>query len=41
MWDSVLTEARFTLEPYQDIAGSAEKGAAQALVAALTDMAAQ
>jgi hypothetical protein len=40
MWDSVHSEARFTLEPYQGIAGTAEKRAANALLAALAEMAA-
>jgi hypothetical protein len=30
MWDSVHSEARFTLEPYQGIASAAERGAARA-----------
>ena len=39
MWDSVHSEARFTLEPYQGIASAAEKRAAQALLEALQAMA--
>jgi len=40
MWDSVHSEARFTLEPYLGIASAAEKRAASALLAALAEMAA-
>jgi hypothetical protein len=40
MWDSVHSEARFTLEPYQGIASAAEQRAARALLAALAEMAA-
>jgi len=40
MWDSVHSEARFTLEPYLGIASAAEKRAAAALLAALAEMAA-
>jgi hypothetical protein len=40
MWDSVHSEARFTLEPYLAIAGVAEKRAAKALLDALAAMAA-
>ncbi|HEV7578456.1 MAG TPA: CHAT domain-containing protein [Caldimonas sp.] len=40
MWDSVHSEARFTLEPYLGIASAAEKRAAGALLAALAEMAA-
>jgi hypothetical protein len=40
MWDSVHTEARFTLEPYLGIASAAEKAAATALLGALEAMAA-
>jgi len=40
MWDSVHSEARFTLEPYQGVAGAAEKRAAGALLGALAEMAA-
>ena len=40
MWDSVHSEARFTLEPYQGIASAAERRAAQALLDALREMAA-
>jgi CHAT domain-containing protein len=39
MWDSVHSEARFTLEPYGAIASVAEKRAAGALLAALAEMA--
>ena len=39
MWDSVHSEARFTLEPYAGIASAAEKRAAGALLAALAEMA--
>ena len=39
MWDSVHTEARFTLEPYQKRASAAERRAAQALLGALEAMA--
>ena len=39
MWDSVHSEARFTLEPYLGIAGAAEKRAAMALLDALAEMA--
>jgi tetratricopeptide repeat protein len=39
MWDSVNSEARFTLEPYEGIADSAEKRAAQVLLSGLADMA--
>jgi len=40
MWDSVHSEARFTLEPYLGIASAAEKKAASALLDALAAMAA-
>ena len=40
MWDSVNSEARFTLEPYQASAGPAEQNAAKALLDALAAMAA-
>jgi hypothetical protein len=40
MWDSVHSEARFTLEPYQGVASAGEKRAASALLAALAEMAA-
>jgi hypothetical protein len=40
MWDSVHSEARFTLEPYQAIASAAERRAATALLDALAGMAA-
>ncbi len=40
MWDSVHSEARFTLEPYRGIASPAEKKAATALLDALQAMAA-
>ena len=40
MWDSVHSEARFTLEPYQGVASAAEKRAAGALLGALAEMAA-
>jgi tetratricopeptide (TPR) repeat protein len=40
MWDSVYSEARFTLEPYQALADAAEKKAAATLLAALKVMAA-
>ena len=40
MWDSVHSEARFTLEPYLGIASAAEKKAASALLDALAEMAA-
>jgi CHAT domain-containing protein/pimeloyl-ACP methyl ester carboxylesterase len=40
MWDSVHSEARFTLEPYQGMASVAERRAAQALLDALAAMAA-
>ena len=40
MWDSVHSEARFTLEPYLGIASAAEKKAATALLDALAAMAA-
>ncbi|HSC64497.1 MAG TPA: CHAT domain-containing protein [Caldimonas sp.] len=40
MWDSVHSEARFTLEPYLGIASPAEKKAASALLDALAAMAA-
>ena len=40
MWDSVYSEARFTLEPYLGIASAAEKKAATALLDALQTMAA-
>ena len=40
MWDSVYSEARFTLEPYLGIADDAEKKAALALLDALRAMAA-
>jgi CHAT domain-containing protein len=40
MWDSVHTEARFTLEPYLGIASAAEKAAATALLGALEAIAA-
>jgi tetratricopeptide (TPR) repeat protein len=39
MWDSVHSEARFTLEPYLGIASAAEKRAATALLDALAEMA--
>jgi CHAT domain-containing protein len=39
MWDSVHAEARFTLEPYRNIASVAEKKAASALLDALQAMA--
>ncbi|MEO8524790.1 MAG: CHAT domain-containing protein [Caldimonas sp.] len=39
MWDSVHSEARFTLEPYLGIASAAEKTAATALLDALKSMA--
>jgi hypothetical protein len=39
MWDSVGSEARFTLEPYLGIASAAEKRAAQALLQTLEAMA--
>ncbi|HWK83347.1 MAG TPA: hypothetical protein VNS61_06375, partial [Caldimonas sp.] len=39
MWDSVHSEARFTLEPYRGIASAAEKKAATALLDALQAMA--
>ncbi len=39
MWDSVHSEARFTLEPYQGVASAAEKRAARALLDALQAMA--
>jgi tetratricopeptide (TPR) repeat protein len=39
MWDSVHSEARFTLEPYLGIASAAEKRAATALLNALAEMA--
>ena len=39
MWDSVHSEARFTLEPYQGIASAAEQRAARALLDALATMA--
>ncbi|MEO5843842.1 MAG: CHAT domain-containing protein [Caldimonas sp.] len=40
MWDSVHSEARFTLEPYLGIASAAEQRAARALLEALAAMAA-
>jgi hypothetical protein len=40
MWDSVHSEARFTLEPYLGIASVAEQRAARALLDALAAMAA-
>ena len=40
MWDSVHSEARFTLEPYLGIASAAEQRAAKALLDALAAMAA-
>ena len=40
MWDSVHSEARFTLEPYLGIAGVAEQKAAKALLDALAALAA-
>lgn len=40
MWDSVHSEARFTLEPYLGIASAAQKKAAAALLDALAAMAA-
>jgi len=40
MWDSVHSEARFTLEPYLGIASAAEQRAARALLDALAAMAA-
>jgi tetratricopeptide (TPR) repeat protein len=40
MWDSVHSEARFTLEPYLGIASAAEQRAARALLDALATMAA-
>ena len=40
MWDSVHSEARFTIEPYLGIASAAEKKAATALLDALKAMAA-
>ncbi|MDQ6638638.1 MAG: CHAT domain-containing protein, partial [Pseudomonadota bacterium] len=40
MWDSVYSEARFTLEPYLGIASAAEQRAARALLDALAAMAA-
>ncbi|HEY2189116.1 MAG TPA: hypothetical protein VGH48_11195, partial [Caldimonas sp.] len=40
MWDSVYSEARFTLEPYLGIASAAEQRAAKALLDALAAMAA-
>ena len=40
MWDSVHTEARFTLEPYLGLASPAEKAAATTLLDALKAMAA-
>jgi CHAT domain-containing protein len=40
MWDSVHSEARFTLEPYQGMANAAEQRAATALLDALAAMAA-
>ena len=40
MWDSVHSEARFTLEPYATSASAAEKRAAGTLLAALAEMAA-
>ncbi|MEO8079481.1 MAG: CHAT domain-containing protein [Caldimonas sp.] len=39
MWDSVHSEARFTLEPYEGVASAAEKRAARALLEALEAMA--
>jgi len=40
MWDSVHSEARFTLEPYLGMASAAEQRAARALLDALAAMAA-
>ena len=40
MWDSVHSEARFTLEPYLGIASAVEQRAARALLDALAAMAA-
>jgi len=40
MWDSVYAQARFTLEPYQGVAGAAEKRAAAELLKVLKAMAA-
>jgi hypothetical protein len=40
MWDSVSSEARFTLEPYEASAATAEKGAAKALLDTLATLAA-
>ncbi|HWH84014.1 MAG TPA: CHAT domain-containing protein [Burkholderiaceae bacterium] len=40
MWDSVLNEARFTLEPYLGVASAADKRAAQKLLDELGAMAA-
>ncbi len=39
MWDSVNSEARFTLEPYEAIADATEKRAAQVLLSGLAEMA--
>ena len=39
MWDSVFSEARFTLEPYLGFADADEQGAARALLAMLADAA--
>ncbi len=39
MWDSVHQDARFTLEPYLDIAAAAEKKAATSLLGALAALA--
>jgi hypothetical protein len=40
LWDSVHTQARFTLEPYQTVAGAAEKRAVVELLKLLQAMAA-
>ncbi|HWK82551.1 MAG TPA: CHAT domain-containing protein [Caldimonas sp.] len=40
MWDSVYSEARFTLEPYEGSAGAGEQRAAAALLKALAALAA-
>ena len=39
-WDSVYTEARFTLEPYQAFANAAEKRAAANILKCLMELAA-
>ena len=39
MWDSVHTDARFTIEPYLAVASAAEKKAATRLLDALAAMA--